>query len=346
MKNATIILLLVAIFLPPATIHAQESDSESTVEQLQQRIETLEQSNADLQKRLAVVTTVFTKALYRGVAGDQVQTLQEFLKQFPDIYPEGFVTGYFGVLTQSAVVRFQTKEGISAVGMVGPITRARLNELLAATRVETGIPGPIGPVGPVGEVGLPGPIGETGLPGPAGLPGPVGDTGTSGPIGPVGETGTTSPAGPIGPVGPIGETGLPGPIGPTGETGTTSPAGPIGATGAAGLAGPIGGVGPNFLTVSVVSGNINKNHTFFIISGGSFTTGNAYCVMATAPGANKTDTFIISVGGTTIGMCSVSGVTTFGTTTLTPVGISPGMVVQITTGTNGSGRVGALTIAP
>ena len=44
--------------------------------------------------------------LHRGSSGLQVKRLQAMLKTMPDIYPEGLVTGYFGVLTEKAVQRF------------------------------------------------------------------------------------------------------------------------------------------------------------------------------------------------------------------------------------------------
>ncbi len=69
-----------------------------------------------------------------------VSCLQRFLKdQGSDIYPEGLVTGYFGSLTQSAVIRFQEKYsseillplGLSSgTGYVGPSTRAKINEMI------------------------------------------------------------------------------------------------------------------------------------------------------------------------------------------------------------------------
>ncbi len=71
----------------------------------------------------------FIKTLQRGSRGDDVRRLQEFLKQSPDVYPEGLVTGYFGTLTEAAVKKFQIKYGIETVGIVGPKTRAKLNKL-------------------------------------------------------------------------------------------------------------------------------------------------------------------------------------------------------------------------
>ena len=56
--------------------------------------------------------------------------LQEFLKQHAEVYPEGLVTGYYGPLTEKAVKKFQEKYSIQSTGFVGPITRAKINQLL------------------------------------------------------------------------------------------------------------------------------------------------------------------------------------------------------------------------
>lgn len=66
-----------------------------------------------------------------GVSSSQVSCLQQFLKnQDASIYPEGLVTGFFGNLTKNAVVRFQTKYQIPVTGFVGPLTRAKINQML------------------------------------------------------------------------------------------------------------------------------------------------------------------------------------------------------------------------
>lgn len=75
-----------------------------------------------------------------GMSNNNVSCLQSFLKsQGVDIYPEGLVTGYFGSLTRSAVIRFQEKYkaeiltplNLSAgTGVVGTSTRAKINQLL------------------------------------------------------------------------------------------------------------------------------------------------------------------------------------------------------------------------
>jgi peptidoglycan hydrolase-like protein with peptidoglycan-binding domain len=69
--------------------------------------------------------------LYRQLdledTGSDVSSLQTYLAGDASIYPERLITGYFGMLTHSAVARFQSRNGIAAVGRVGPITLAALN---------------------------------------------------------------------------------------------------------------------------------------------------------------------------------------------------------------------------
>ncbi len=73
-----------------------------------------------------------------GDTGSEVTELQTYLATNASIYPEGLITGYFGPLTQAAVQRFQSAQGIvssgspdtTGYGRVGPQTIARLNTLM------------------------------------------------------------------------------------------------------------------------------------------------------------------------------------------------------------------------
>ena len=83
----------------------------------------------------------FRKNLYFGMRNNNVVYLQVFLRnQGTAIYPEGKVTGYFGILTRKAVIRFQNKYsqdillpwGLTrGTGTVGRTTRIKMNEILA-----------------------------------------------------------------------------------------------------------------------------------------------------------------------------------------------------------------------
>ena len=68
-----------------------------------------------------------TRQLEMGNTGSDVSLLQTFLAKDTTIYPQGLVTGYFGFLTKSAVSNFQSRNGIPAVGRVGPITLPVIN---------------------------------------------------------------------------------------------------------------------------------------------------------------------------------------------------------------------------
>jgi hypothetical protein len=57
-----------------------------------------------------------------GQKGEEVLNLQKILKEFPEIYPEGYVTGYYGPLTQNAVKRLQAKCNLPETGIVDEAT--------------------------------------------------------------------------------------------------------------------------------------------------------------------------------------------------------------------------------
>jgi len=67
----------------------------------------------------------FEKALSVGSSGIDVTALQKRL--ISDGYLNASATGYFGAQTESAVISFQKANGLTAIGSVGPATRALLN---------------------------------------------------------------------------------------------------------------------------------------------------------------------------------------------------------------------------
>lgn len=107
-------------------------DFQAAIDSIARQISTLQ---AELQSLLskpsprAPTPASFTTFLHKGLSHPEVSSLQEFLRVLPGIYPEGRVTGYYGPLTEQAVKRFQARYGIPALGIVGPQTRAKLNEL-------------------------------------------------------------------------------------------------------------------------------------------------------------------------------------------------------------------------
>lgn len=90
---------------------------------------------------------VFSKSLYKGMSDGDVKCLQVVLNKDSATQvassgngSSGKETFYFGLLTKLAVIKFQQKYGISAIGAVGPKTRTKLNEL--ASGAESGTPPP------------------------------------------------------------------------------------------------------------------------------------------------------------------------------------------------------------
>lgn len=84
---------------------------------------------------------MLTQTLDLGDSNGDVTSLQTYLATNATIYPSGLVTGFYGPLTQAAVERFQTAQGIvtsgtaatTGYGRVGPSTLARINSLMGGT---------------------------------------------------------------------------------------------------------------------------------------------------------------------------------------------------------------------
>jgi peptidoglycan hydrolase-like protein with peptidoglycan-binding domain len=72
-----------------------------------------------------------TTQLGLGSTGANVSALQKYLATSPTLYPAGIVSGYYGQLTRTAVMQFQLANNISPVGNVGPMTFAKINQLMA-----------------------------------------------------------------------------------------------------------------------------------------------------------------------------------------------------------------------
>lgn len=92
------------------------------------RIKIIEKENA----------TSFRSDLRYGAKGSGVEELQKCLAQDKEVYPEAEVTGYFGALTQKAVIKFQEKYAEDILqpfglkegnGLVLGGTREKLNEV-------------------------------------------------------------------------------------------------------------------------------------------------------------------------------------------------------------------------
>lgn len=128
--NPWLLIAAAASFLTPLSAAADHT----TIHTLEQQIAALQQQVAALQQSTptappSTAPAVFTATLRRGSRGSEVRRLQELLAKLPEFYPEGLVTGAFGPATERAVRRFQQTYGIQTLGVVGPQTRVKLNEI-------------------------------------------------------------------------------------------------------------------------------------------------------------------------------------------------------------------------
>jgi len=110
------------------------------IQELTLQIESLGQAKKEVKEIAKEIkaTLQLSKQLWIGMTGEDVELLQEVLATDPEVYPEGLVTGYFGSLTQNAVKRFQKLAGLEQVGVVGPKTLSKINELLTEGAGESG----------------------------------------------------------------------------------------------------------------------------------------------------------------------------------------------------------------
>ncbi len=123
--------------MAPVTSFAQTTTASSDVQAqlsliatLTTEIQALQTQIANLVQQKQSATASLASTLSVGSQGNQVKVLQALLAADPSIYPEGLVTGYFGPATERAVKRFQEKNGIDQIGVVGPKTLKALNDAL------------------------------------------------------------------------------------------------------------------------------------------------------------------------------------------------------------------------
>lgn len=145
------IIIAFFIFIAFESVFAQTLPPEVIIKDLLRQIQELQNKILELRSRSAPALNppVLISNLQRGTGGSEVRLLQEFLLTLPGIYPEKLVTGYFGSLTERAVKKFQERNGIEMTGVVGPLTRAKINEfLLKSVGVSGAIPAgrPVSPV--------------------------------------------------------------------------------------------------------------------------------------------------------------------------------------------------------
>ena len=114
------------------SLQQQIEKLKTQITELNAQLESLRQLKGEVKETVKEVkgTLQLIKQLRRGMTGDDVKLLQEFLATDPDIYPEGLISGYFGPMTERAVKKLQKRMCLDQVGNVGPQTLRRINELL------------------------------------------------------------------------------------------------------------------------------------------------------------------------------------------------------------------------
>jgi len=115
-----------------ASFQEQIDKLKAQITELNTQLEALRQAQSEVKETAKEVKGTFQliNQLRRGMTSEEVKRLQEILATDPDVYPEGLITGYFGRLTEKAVKKFQKKVCLEEVGLVGPKTLAKINELL------------------------------------------------------------------------------------------------------------------------------------------------------------------------------------------------------------------------
>jgi peptidoglycan hydrolase-like protein with peptidoglycan-binding domain len=79
----------------------------------------------------------FVKTFQKGSTDIEIEHLQELLGADGDSYPQKYVTGYFGALTEAALMRFQAKHRIPQTGIVDATTQKELNTVsLSETKLD------------------------------------------------------------------------------------------------------------------------------------------------------------------------------------------------------------------
>ena len=129
-----------------ASLQEQINKLKTQIEALITQFQALKQAQTEVKETTQEIKGTFQllNQLRKGMTSEEVKKLQEILATDPDIYPEGHITGYFGSLTEKAVKRLQKKMCLEEVGIVGPKTLAKINELLtegagASGKIPTGL---------------------------------------------------------------------------------------------------------------------------------------------------------------------------------------------------------------
>ncbi|MCF7835641.1 MAG: hypothetical protein K9M15_00775 [Candidatus Marinimicrobia bacterium] len=158
MSNRFRVFLLFIVLVFPAFIFAQTREEISLeIQRLYEQIEFLESQLVAIQSSEVQNTVAdqevasgdycpnITHNLYFGISdnssGGDVTRLQKYLAQDSSVYPESIISGYYGILTEVAVKKWQCKHDVvcsgtassMGYGVFGPSSRNKLNELCGVT---------------------------------------------------------------------------------------------------------------------------------------------------------------------------------------------------------------------
>lgn len=103
-----------------------EANDESESSNVVEKINTAESGNTS-------VISFILRTLKKGLSGDDVKQLQIYFNTHgyklaeEGVGSSGHETNYFGNLTKAATIKFQKDKGLDPDGIIGPLTRAKLN---------------------------------------------------------------------------------------------------------------------------------------------------------------------------------------------------------------------------
>ena len=129
------VLCTFAVLGGGAVAHAETAVTTTTTStsSMLMKIQELMKMIQDLQAKLAAVrgeVQELAADLSEGAQGDDVKKVQEILASDPSLFAVA-PTGYFGPITKAALIKFQTKFGLEATGMLDKETREVMKELRA-----------------------------------------------------------------------------------------------------------------------------------------------------------------------------------------------------------------------
>ena len=137
---ALVFVSLLALFGAIAPAHTKTANAEETdVNMMLSQINTLLEQIKKLQQQLAElkgdVRDALKSDLREGMTDEDIRKIQKLLASDPEIYPEGIATGYFGQLTQQALMRLQRCHGLLENGEIDEDTRELLEAFISSKNV-------------------------------------------------------------------------------------------------------------------------------------------------------------------------------------------------------------------